>query len=172
MSKKTKKDKELKINNTNLIEFELKAVTDGEIIKVEDIDDPVFSNKIIGDGYGIIPVGKKLYSPVSGKIEEMASTKHAVYLLTDDKFKLLIHIGVDTIELKGKGFQTELETGMLIKEGDLLVAFDPDFIREKGLNPVVSVIILDQKDRKMDLNVYLNKKAKANKSLALKGRIY
>lgn len=154
------------------IEIELKTVMDGEIIRVDDIKDPVFSNKMIGDGYGIIPTGKKVYSPVSGKIEKIASTKHAIYLSVEDQFKILIHIGVNTIELKGKGFESKVESGMFVEKGDLLVSFDPEFIRKEGLDPVVSVILLDQKDKTIDLFLYPEKEAKANESLALKAVIY
>ncbi len=159
-------------NSTNIIEIELKAVIDGEIIKVEEIADPVFSSKMIGDGYGIIPTGKKLYSPITGKVEEIASTKHAVYLSTADNIKLLIHLGIDTIQLKGEGFETKLEKGMFVEEGDLLVSFDPDFIINEGLNPVVSVIILEQKEKEVDLEVYPTERAKANESLALRAKIF
>lgn len=153
-------------------EIELKAVIDGEIIRIEEIDDSVFSSKMIGDGYGIIPSGKKLYSPIAGRIEEIASTKHAVYLVDPNGRKLLIHLGIDTVELKGEGFESSVENGMFVEAGDLLVSFNPDFIREQGLNPVVSVIILRQKEIEMDIEVYPAKDAQANETLALTAKIY
>lgn len=153
----------------NTIEIELKAVIDGEIIKLDEIEDPVFSSKMIGDGYGIIPTGKKLYSPVTGKVEEIASTKHAVYLSTADNIKVLLHLGIDTIQLKGEGFETKIEKDMHIEKGDLLIQFDPEFIIKEGLNPVVSVIVLTQ--QALELEVYPTKKAKANKTLALHAKI-
>lgn len=172
MSKKTNKNDQENNNLSDIIEIELKAVIDGEVIRIEEIEDPVFSSKMIGNGYGIIPTGKKLYSPISGKIEEIASTKHAIYLSTANNVKLLIHIGIDTVELDGEGFESKLEKGMLVEEGDLLVNFDPDFIRNEGLNPVVSVTILDQKEKNIDLVIYPSKNAKANENLALKAKIY
>ena len=172
MSEKNNQDSQQTEDRVNSIKLELKAVIDGEIIKLEEIEDPVFSSKMIGDGYGIIPTGKNIYSPIVGKVEEIASTKHAVYLSSANNIKLLIHLGIDTIQLKGEGFETTLEKDMVVEEGDLLVSFDPDFIRKEGLNPVVSVIILDQKEKEMDVVVYPSKKAKANESLALKANIY
>lgn len=172
MSKKINNGYQGNNNLSDVIDIELKAVIDGEVIKVEEIEDPVFSNKMIGNGYGIIPTGKKLYSPIVGKIEEVAETKHAIYLSTANNLKILIHIGIDTIELKGEGFESKVEKGMFVKEGDLLVVFDPEFIKEKGLNPIVSVIILDQKEKKIELVVYPVKVAKANESLALKAKIF
>lgn len=164
MTTNNEKDKQ-KANSSTL---ELKAVMDGEIIPIKEVADSIFSEKMIGDGYGLLPSGEKLYSPVAGTIEEIASTKHAVYLSTNDNEKILIHIGIDTIKLEGKGFETNLESGMTVKEGDLLVTFNPNFIREAGLNPVVSVILLDQTNRQADFTVYPNKDAEANKTVALR----
>lgn len=171
MSEKNQQDSQQIENQSDSLEIELKAVTDGEIIKIDEIEDPVFSSKMIGDGYGIIPTGKTLYSPIAGKVEEIASTKHAVYLSSLDNVKLLIHLGIDTIQLNGKGFETTIEKDMFVEAGDLLVSFDPDFIRKEGLNPVVSVIILEQKEKEMDVIVYPSKNAKANETLALKAKI-
>lgn len=90
MSENTTRETELNDYDPAEIEIELKAVMDGEIIRVEDIEDQVFLNKMIGDGYRIIPTGKKVYSLISGKIEKIASRKHAVYLSVEDQFKILI----------------------------------------------------------------------------------
>lgn len=172
MSEKNNQNPQQTADQSNIIEIELKAVIDGEVIRVEEIEDPVFSSKMIGDGYGIIPTGRNLFSPIAGKVEEIAATKHAIYLSSTNNVKLLIHLGIDTIQLKGEGFETTIEKDMLVEEGDLLISFDPDFIRKEGLNPVVSVIILDQKEKKLDVVVYPSKIAKANESLALSAKIY
>lgn len=163
------KNEKLKSNSRIL---ELKAVMNGEIIRIEEVADSIFSEKMIGNGYGLLPSGKKLYSPVDGVIEEIASTKHAVYLSTNDNEKILIHIGIDTIKLDGQGFETNIESGMSVKKGDLLVTFDPDFIRESGFNPVVSVILLDQDNRQTDFIVYPKKEAQANETVALQINIH
>lgn len=166
MSENTDRSKRL----VNLVK--IKAVSDGEVIRIDDILDPIFSGKIIGDGYGIIPTGNKLYSPASGKIEEIAQTKHAIYLSTENQIKILIHIGIDTIELKGRGFKTNLENGMFVKEGDLLISFDSEYIRAEGYNPVISVVLLEQKGKEIDLVSYPRKHAIANESLAIEAKIY
>lgn len=159
-------------NSPAPIELNLKAVIDGEIISIEKVSDPIFSMKIMGDGYAIFPSGKKLYSPVSGKVKEIANTKHAVYLSTENQLKILIHIGIDTIELKGDGFKTNIENGMLINKGDLLVSFDPEYIQEKGYDPMISVVLLNQKEKEIDLTILPNPKATANETLALEAKIY
>lgn len=155
------------VNKWDGKKLELTAVMDGEIIKIEEVNDPVFSQKMIGDGYGLLPTGEKLYSPINGVVEEVASTKHAIYLSTDDRIKLLIHIGVNTIELKGQGFESKIEKGQAIKKGDLLVRFNPEKIRKLGFDPVVSVILLDQNNRKVDLTIFPNKQAIANETPAM-----
>lgn len=159
-------------NLGNPVELDLRAVSDGEIIKIDEVSDPIFSDKIMGDGYGLIPTGKELYSPISGKIEEIARTKHAIYLSTDHQMKLLIHIGINTIELEGKGFETNLENGMFVEKGDLLISFDPKYISSEGYNPVISVVILDQKNKEIKSIVHTREKAIANESLALTVKIY
>src|SRR5690625_7814407 len=98
---------------------------------------------MIGDGYGVRPTGKVIYSPVDGKVEQIASTKHAIYLSTSNNIKLLIHIGLDTIELKGKGFTSNIKKDMIVQRGDKLVEIDTKFIIEEVYNHVVYVVLLN-----------------------------
>ena len=143
------------------IRMEVTAVVDGEIIPIEEVEDQIFSQKMIGDGYGIHPTSQTVYSPVDGKIEQVAQSKHAVYIAMDDEVKLLIHIGIDTIDLKGEGFTSQL------KKGDPLIHFDPVFIKKEGLNPVICVILLNGSQKKLNLTVQPTKEAKANKTIAM-----
>lgn len=172
MTEKINNQPQKNTDSSDEVEIKLQAVIDGEIIKIENIQDPVFSSKMIGDGYGIIPTGEKVYSPIAGKVEEIAATGHAVYLAGENGLKLLIHLGIDTIKLKGEGFENKIEKGMTIQKNDLLINYDTEFIRNAGLDPVVSVVILEQKEKNMDLTVYPSKSAKANKSIAAKVKIY
>lgn len=147
--------------------LEIPAVVDGQVVPVEALSDQIFALKMIGDGYGIHPTSEVVYAPCDGKIETMASTKHAVYLSLPEKIKLLIHIGLDTIDLKGEGFETELESGMSIQKGDPLVTFDAEMLKEKGYNPVIAVIVLDHVDKELALQVFETEKAKANETTAM-----
>ena len=147
--------------------MEIPAVVDGKIIPIEQIEDQIFSQKMIGDGYGIEPTGKIIYSPVDAKIEKIAATNHAVYLSTKEGDKLLIHIGIDTIALKGKGFKSNLEQGMFVKKGDPLVKFDPNLITEEGFNPVVSVVFLYGSKRAFELTAHPTGKAKSMQTIAM-----
>lgn len=154
-------------NHTEKNTLELPSVVDGKIIPIEEVEDQIFSNKMIGDGYGVRPTGKVIYSPVDGKVEQIASTKHAIYLSTANNVKLLIHIGLDTIELKGKGFKSNIEKGMDVKRGDVLVEVDPKFIIEEGYNPIVAVVILNQSDNS-EITVFPTDKGIGNETTALK----
>lgn len=148
--------------------IEISAVVDGEIIPVEQVEDQIFSQKLIGDGYGIRPTGETVYSPIDGKIEQIAGSKHAIYLSFNDNLKLLIHIGIDTIELKGEGFESHLKKGMTVNKGDSLIAFDPKLIADEGFNPVVTVVLLNGSGNVFDVTVYPTKEAKANETIAMK----
>ena len=147
--------------------IEVTAVVDGEIIPIENVDDQIFSKKMIGDGYGIHPTSQTVYSPIDGRIEQVAQSKHAVYIAMDDEMKLLIHIGIDTIDLKGEGFTSELKKGAPVKKGDPLIHFNPTFIKEEGLNPVICVVLLNGTKKKLHLTVHSSDKAKANETIAM-----
>ncbi len=147
--------------------FEVRAVVDGEIIPIEEVNDQIFSQKLIGDGYGIHPKSQTVYSPVDGKIEQVAPTKHAVYIALNERMKLLIHIGIDTIDLKGEGFESQLKKGMPVTKGEPLIQFDPSFIKDEGLNPVISVVLLNGSTDILDFTVHPTKEAKAMETVAL-----
>ncbi len=151
--------------------LELPAVVDGEIIPIEEVEDQIFSGKLIGDGYGIRPTGKYIFAPVDARIEQIAATKHAIYLRTEENMKLLIHLGIDTIELKGEGFISRLEKGAFVEKGDTLVEMDLSFIEEEGFNPVVSVIILELSGDHETIEVYPTKHAIGNETIALRAKI-
>ena len=154
-------------NQENDTVLKLPAVVDGEIIPIEEIEDPIFADKIIGEGFGIRPTGKTIYSPVNGKVEQIASTKHAIYPSTSNNIKLLVHIGLDTIELKGKGFTSNIKKDMIVHRGDKLVEIDPKFIMEEGYNPVVAVVLLNRLNNS-EVSVYPTKEAIGNETIAFK----
>lgn len=113
----------------------------GEIIKLEDVEDEVFSSGMLGMGFGIIPETKDFYSPVNGKITNAHQHGHAYMIETDDGLELLIHIGIDTVALEGECFSPVVKANMRVCQGDKLTYADVDRIRAKGFDPVVAVII-------------------------------
>lgn len=154
-------------DGNNMKNFEVLAVTDGEIVLLDELDDQIFAQKMIGDGFAIRPAGNIVYSPVDGVIGQIAPTKHAVYLSISEDIKLLIHVGIDTIEMKGKGFETTLSKGMPVKKGDPLIEFDAKLICDEGFDPVIAVVLLDGSNHSFELTIFPTEEAVANETLAM-----
>lgn len=123
----------------------------GEVIPVSEVKDEVFASKGMGDGVGIIPSEGKVYAPFDAVVEAVFPTGHAVGLSADG-VEVLIHIGINTVELNGKGFKVHVQQGTQVKKGDLLVTFDKKFIEEQGYDTTVIFILTDMGDRqKMEI---------------------
>lgn len=117
------------------------APINGTCIPLSEVNDAVFSQKILGDGAAIIPSEGKVYAPVNGTVSTVFDTKHAIGLLSEDGIELLIHIGIDTVNLEGKYFTAHVESGQKIKKGDLLVSFEQEMIKKEGYDTVTPVLI-------------------------------
>lgn len=104
------------------------APVSGEIVKLESVNDPVFSKKVMGDGIAIIPNSKKIYSPVSGIVSMIFPTKHAIGITKDNGLGVILHVGIETVNLKGEGFDLKVSQGQKVKAGELLMNIDLDFI--------------------------------------------
>ncbi len=126
----------------------LYAPLKGEAVLLENIADPMFAQKILGDGIAIEPAEGKVYSPVDGTVSMIADTKHAIGITTADGLELLIHVGMDTVALKGEGYTEKVAQGASVKKGDLLMEFDMDFIKGKGYSCVTPMIITNMDDIK------------------------
>lgn len=113
----------------------------GQAVDLTSVNDDVFSQLTLGDGIAIIPSEGKVYSPVNGIIRVAYPTGHAVGIAANDGEELLIHIGIDTVNLQGKYFTNHVVQGMKVKKGDLLVDFDLDKIKAEGYDPTVMVIV-------------------------------
>lgn len=111
---------------------EVETVADGEVIAITDVKDPVFSQKMMGDGFAVEPENGKIYSPVAGTITSIFPTKHALGLLTDNGLEVLVHIGLDTVSLEGKPFEVHVAEGQKVTAGDLLVTADLEAIKAAG----------------------------------------
>lgn len=122
--------------------FEMACPVKGTVIPVSEVKDEVFASRGMGDGVGIIPSDGKVYAPFDGTVEAVFPTGHAVGLSANG-VEVLIHIGINTVELDGKGFQAKVQQGDYVKKGDLLVAFDKAFIEEKGYDSTVIFIVTD-----------------------------
>lgn len=117
----------------------------GHVIPVSQVKDEVFASRTMGDGVGILPIEGKVYAPCDGTIQVVFPTGHAVGISSGDT-EALIHIGINTVELNGKGFTAHVEQGQTVKKGELLVSFDKDFIENNGYDPTVIFIVTEKKD--------------------------
>ena len=111
---------------------EVYSVADGEVIALEQVKDPVFSQKMMGDGFAVEPANGNIVSPVSGTVSSIFPTKHALGLVTEAGLEVLVHIGLDTVSLEGKPFTVHVAEGQKVAVGDLLVTADLEAIREAG----------------------------------------
>ncbi|WP_242856865.1 sucrose-specific PTS transporter subunit IIBC [Enterocloster citroniae] len=119
----------------------LYAPMKGEMIPVERSEDEVFASKALGDGVAINPEDGMVYAPCDGTVTLLFPTRHAVGIRTESGVEVLIHIGINTVQLDGQGFEAYVAQGDTVKQGDQLILADLDLIREKGLNPQTMMIL-------------------------------
>ena len=124
----------------------LLAPLDGTIVPLAEVADPVFSAGMLGQGIGIEPKNGELLAPADGTISLVAKTRHAIGLTTADEAELLLHIGIDTVEMNGEGFQCFVRQGQAVKAGQRLMRFDLDKIREAGHGTTVLVLLTNSSD--------------------------
>ena len=121
----------------NVVQFkgiteEVYSVADGQVVALEQVKDPVFSQKMMGDGFAVEPENGNIVSPVSGTVSSVFPTKHALGIVTEAGLEVLVHIGLDTVSLEGKPFTVHVAEGQKVAAGDLLVTADLDAIRAAG----------------------------------------
>jgi phosphocarrier protein FPr len=119
----------------------LKAPLSGVIVPIEQVPDPVFAQKMVGDGVSIDPVSAELLAPVDGRIVQLHSAGHALTVATADGLEVMIHIGLDTVQLKGRGFTPRVHVGDTVRAGDPLVDFTPDFIATHAKSLLTQIVI-------------------------------
>lgn len=118
----------------------------GTVVKLEDVDDEVFSAKVLGDGIAVEPSEGKLFAPCDGKVDMIFDTKHAINLVSDSGCEILLHIGIDTVKLNGEFFETHVSDGQQIKKGDLLITFNINGIKNAGYKTTTPMIICNTDD--------------------------
>ena len=125
-----------KVKIENIKSNEVYAPVEGEVIPLDEVDDAVFSEKILGDGVAVEPDKGEIYSPVKGTVSVVFPTKHVVGITTEEGANIILHIGIDTVELKGKGFDVKVEQGDKVEAGQLLMK----------INPATVMVILEKTD--------------------------
>ena len=126
----------------------LVACTDGILMELDNVNDPVFSEKIMGDGFAIKSKGSKFYSPADGVISMLFPSKHAYALTLDDGMEILVHIGINTVAEEGKGFECKLTEGDKVKAGDEVIAIDRGYLEGKGYDLTTMIIFTNKESYK------------------------
>ena len=132
--------------------IEIYAPLTGEYVKIEDIPDPVFAQKMMGEGFGINPTEGEVLSPIEGKVDNVFPTKHAIGLKADNGLELLVHIGLDTVQLDGEGFEVLVNSGDTVQVGDPLVKFNLEYISNNAKS-VISPVIITNTDQTSAINI-------------------
>ncbi|MFJ7736873.1 PTS glucose transporter subunit IIA [Lysinibacillus sp. NPDC097287] len=125
------------------------APVDGEIVPLEEVPDPIFREKMLGEGLAILPTKGHIHSPINGTVMLVAKTKHAIGLRSKDGTEILIHIGLETVSLKGKGFTVLVKEGDIVSIGQLIVAVDWDFIEANAKSIITPIIITNSATRQI-----------------------
>lgn len=113
----------------------------GKVVPITEVPDPTFSEKMLGDGVAIIPTDGKLFSPVDGEVVQLFPTKHAIGIKTKQGLEILIHIGLETVTMKGEGFKAHVKQGDTVKTGQPLIDFSIDLIEKKASSTITVVVI-------------------------------
>lgn len=134
-------------------ELSLLALTDCKVVPIEQVPDPVFSEKIIGDGIAFMPEDGVIKSPCTGEVVQIFPTKHAIGLRTEEGLEILIHLGLDTVELKGEGFEAYVEADDSVEAGQELVHMDLEYVESQGKSIMCVMVIVNMDDKVKDLHV-------------------
>lgn len=157
----------LKKNKEIVRENELRAFLSGEVVPIEEVPDEVFSKKMLGDGLAIIPKDNIVIAPASGEISlVMTDSKHACGLHLSNGMELLIHIGLDTVDMNGDGFELFIKEGSKVKAGDPLIKFDPDKIKAAG-HSAITIMAITEQTANSKITMYTGIEAKAGETCIL-----
>ena len=121
----------------------------GTVVPLEEVGDDAFAEHILGEGIAVEPKEGALYAPCDGRVESVAAARHAVNLISDEGLEILLHVGIDTVKLDGKGFEWRVGAGDRVRRGEVLMTFDPDFIRSSGYRAVIPMVICNADGRRV-----------------------
>ncbi|HIQ46607.1 MAG TPA: PTS glucose transporter subunit IIA [Sulfurovum sp.] len=124
------------------------APVDGQVVALESVPDDVFSQKMVGDGVAMMPISNFFTAPIDGVVSKIFSTNHAYSIKSDKDLEVMVHIGLDTVALEGKGFIRIANEGDRVKAGDVIIEADLPYIREHAKDIITPVIITDESDVK------------------------
>jgi len=125
----------------NIEEVVLVSPMSGDIVSLTEVPDPVFSQKMMGDGIAVNPSEGKVVAPIDAKVLNVFPTKHAIGLEAAGGLELLIHVGLDTVNMKGEGFDVKVSEGDQVKKGDVLLTYSLELVREKAASVMTPMIV-------------------------------
>lgn len=145
--KKNKKEEPVPVEKQDLY-----ALCNGKVVPVSEVADPVFSQKMMGDGFAVIPTDGIIYSPVDGKVLSVFPTKHAIGIQMANGLEILVHMGLDTVELNGKPFETHVKEGDTVTASTQIATVNLDALEEAGKDNAMVVVITNM-DKVRDLSL-------------------
>lgn len=137
---------------TSLIE-EFYSPMNGDLLPLENVPDPVFSEKMMGDGVAIIPRDGLIVSPVNGKVEHVFPTKHAIGIKSVNGLEILIHVGLETVNLQGEGFEVLVDVNQQVQQGDPLLKVDINLLEERHKEIITPMIITNFLEKVVMINL-------------------
>lgn len=142
------------------------APVNGKVIELSEVPDPVFAQKMAGDGVAIDTTGDIIVAPCDGELSLIFKTKHAFAMTLDNGIEILVHIGIETVSLKGEGFKQLVEQGTKVKAGTPIIKIDRNFIKSKGLSLITPVLITNP-DRVKSIDKKINMDAIAGETIIM-----
>ncbi|MDT2737017.1 PTS glucose transporter subunit IIA [Enterococcus pseudoavium] len=132
--------------------YEIYTPVNGEVIQLDKVSDPVFSEKMMGEGFAVKPSDGNICSPIKGTVKAIFPSLHALTLESEDGLNVLLHIGLDTVELNGEGFSTGIQVGQKVQIGDPLIQVDLVILAEKQKDSTVIVVFPEMKGKEVLVN--------------------
>ncbi len=127
---------------------EILSPVDGQVIDISEVPDAVFSQKMVGDGVAVRPAGDTFCAPISGKVTKIFSTDHAFSIKSDKDLEVMVHIGLETVALDGKGFERLVEEGSEVNAGDAIIKVDLPYLEAHAKSTLTPVIMTEESDVK------------------------
>lgn len=127
---------------------EVISPVDGQVVALESVDDEVFSQKLVGDGVAVIPMSNRFTAPIDGVVSKIFASNHAYSIKSPKDLEVMVHIGLETVSLEGKGFTRVANEGDEVKVGDVIIEADLAYIREHAKDIITPIIILEESDVK------------------------
>ncbi len=137
------------LKKKNDTKITINAIATGKLLPLEQVNDPVFSKKMMGDGVAVDVDDDYIVSPVDGTISLIAETKHAFGITTSEGIEIMVHVGLETVNLKGQGFKKLKEMGDQVKKGDRILHIDRNFMKEHNVELITPVIVLNSMDHNL-----------------------